>query len=249
MIDKKYLSKYKMNGTNSMDIKPMDGYGAFAGATNSKREINACTEQEANSKEFQLFTKASLLNDPVAVDLDVIQSQGPGYYTLENTRSCGCELKEARDVQLSQVAINFQGGHGWMGEKGCLIDTDSQLRESSDKLTNKRYIHQVTERPHLTTGNLVRGYHDVDVESVIQSGNFSSDDRACNSLTGVTIGNYFTPMIPRLQDEIQDPTHIIPENSMDSWVRGGLPTRQMQRNSDYLRRCQEKTQTPEVKTQ
>jgi len=28
---------------------------------------------------------------------------------------------------------------------------------------------------------------------------------------------------------------------MDSWVRGGLPTRQMQRNEDYLRRCQDKT--------
>ena len=48
-------------------------------------------------------------------------------------------------------------------------------------------------------------------------------------------------MIPKLRDEVQNPVHIIPENSMDSWVRGGLPTRQMQRNEDYLRRCQEKT--------
>ena len=192
-------------------------------------------------KRFQLFTKASLLSDPVSVDLDIIQSQGPGYYTLENTYGCGCGLPEARDVQLSQVMINFQGGHGWMGEKGCLIDSDSELRENQDKLTNKRYIHQLTERPHLTTGNLVRGYHDVDTESVIRVGNFASDDRSCNSLSGVTIGNYFTPMIPRLQDEVQNPTHIIPENSLDSWVRGGLPTRQMQRNSDYLRRCQQKT--------
>ena len=35
--------------------------------------------------------------------------------------------------------------------------------------------------------------------------------------------------------------NIIPENIMDSWIRGGLPTRQMQRNEDYLRRCQEKS--------
>ena len=132
-----------------------------------------------------------------------------------------------------------------MGEKGCLIDTDSELRENKEKATNKRYIHQLTERPHLTTASLIRGYQDVDVESVIQSGNFASDDRACNSLTGVTIGNLFTPMSPRLQDEVQDPTHIIPEDSLQSWVRGGLPTRQMQRNTDYLRRCQEKTYTPQ----
>lgn len=217
------------------------GYGSFADPNNSKRDISSCTEQEANAKEFNLFTKASLLSDRVAVDLDIIQSQGPGYYTMENMYGCGCELKDAREVQLSQPMINFEGGKGWIGEKGCLVDVDSKLREDKDQLTDKRYIRQLIERPHLTTANLVKGYFDVDVESVIRPGNFASDDKACNSLSGVTIGNYFTPMIPKLQDEVQNPVHIIPEDSMQSWVRGGLPSRQMQRNKDYLRRCQEKT--------
>lgn len=217
------------------------GYGSFADPNNSKRDISSCTEQEANAKEFNLFTKASLLSDRVAVDLDIIQSQGPGYYTMENMYGCGCELKDAREVQLSQPMINFEGGKGWIGEKGCLVDVDSKLREDKDQLTDKRYIRQLIERPHLTTANLVKGYFDVDVESVIRPGNFASDDKACNSLSGVTIGNYFTPMIPKLRDEVQNPVHIIPEDSMQSWVRGGLPSRQMQRNKDYLRRCQEKT--------
>ena len=30
-----------------------------------------------------------------------------------------------------------------------------------------------------------------------------------------------TPMIDRLKNEVQNPTHIIPEDSMESWVRGG----------------------------
>ena len=218
-----------------------NGYGSFADPKNGNRVVSACTEQEANAKEFNLFTKASLLSDPIAVDLDIIQSQGPGYYTMENMFGCGCELKDARAVQLSQPVINFEGGKGWIGEKGCLVDTDSELREDSDKLTNKKYIHQLTERPHLTTANLQKGYHNVDVESVIRVGIDAGDDRACNSLSGVTIGNYFTPMIPKLQDEVQNIKHIIPEDSMQSWVRGGLPSRQMQRNQDYLRRCQEKT--------
>ena len=221
------------------------GYGSFADPNNSKREVSSCTQQEANAKEFNLFTKASLLSDRVAVDLDVIQSQGPGYYTMENMNGCGCELKDAREVQLSQPMINFEGGKGWIGEKGCLVDKDSELREDKDKLTNKKYIHQLVERPHLTTANLTKGYHDVDVESVIRGGISASDDRSCNSLSGVTIGNYFTPMIPKLQDEVQDPKHIIPEDSMQVWVRGGLPTRQMQRNEDYIRRCQQKTHTSE----
>ena len=68
----------------------------------------------------------------MAVDLDIIQSQGPGYYMMDNPYGCGCELKDARDVQLSQVMINFQGGKGWMGEKGCLIDTDSESRKQRE---------------------------------------------------------------------------------------------------------------------
>ena len=121
-------------------------------------------------------------------------------------------LKDARDVQLSQPMINFEGGRGWMGEKGCLIDTDTALRQNDDRLTNKRYLNQLDERSHLTTGNFTRGYHDVNVESIIQSSNFASDDRSCNSLTGVTIGNYFTPMIPKLRGEIQDTKYLIPED-------------------------------------
>lgn len=218
-----------------------NGYGSFADPKNANKEISSCTQQEANAKEFNLFTRASLLSDPVAVDLDTIQSQGTGYYVMENMHGCGCELKDAREVQLSQPMINFNGGQGWIGEKGCLVDKDSELREDPNKLTNKKYIHQLVERPHLTTGNLVKGYFDVDVESVIRPGIDAGDDRACNSLSGVSIGNYFTPMIPKLQEEVQNPIHIIPEDSMQSWVRGGLPSRQMARNEDYLRRCQQKT--------
>jgi hypothetical protein len=223
------------------EVMSSNGYGSFADPNSSKREISSCTQQEANAKEFNLFTKASLLSDRVAVDLDIIQSQGAGYYTMENMFGCGCGLKDAREVQLSQPMINFDGGKGWIGEKGCLVDKDSELRNGDDRLTNKRFIHQLTERSHLTTGSLVKGYFDVDVESVIKPGVNSGDDRSCNSLSGVSIGNYFTPMIPILQDEVQNPKHIIPEDSMQSWVRGGLPSRQMQRNEDYLRRCQQKT--------
>lgn len=217
------------------------GYRAHANPESTDSKPSECLKQENDKKEFNLYNKASIKSDPVAVDLDIIQSKGPGNYFLDNTFGCECELKDARDVQLSQVTVNFNGGVGWMGEKGCLIDNDTNLRQSEDLLTNKNYINQLVEREHLTTGDLTRGFFDVDTESVIRPGIIASDDKACNSLTGVTIGNYFTPMIPKLRDEVQNPVHIIPENSMDSWVRGGLPTRQMQRNEDYLRRCQDKT--------
>ena len=226
--------------TSIKEVGPM-GYRSHANPETSGSGPSECLTKESSVKDFNLYNKASIKDDPVAIDLSIIQSQGPGNYSLNNTYGCGCELTDVRDVQLSQVTVNFNGGAGWIGEKGCLVDNDTSLRQNDDKITNKNYIHQLVEREHLTTGDLTKGYFDVDVESVIRPGIIASDDKACNSLSGVTIGNYFTPMIPKLRDEVQNPVHIIPENSMDSWVRGGLPTRQMQRNEDYLRRCQEKT--------
>ena len=78
-----------------------------------------------------------------------------------------------------------------MGEQGCLIDNDSALR--SELLTNKN-----AEINYLKNIMLVylEGSFDVDTESIIQGGNLTSfGDRACNVLSGVSIGNYYTPMI------------------------------------------------------
>ena len=144
------------------EVMSSNGYGSFADPKNSNREISKCVEQEANAKEFNLFTKASLLSDPIAVDLDTIQSQGPGYYTMENMNGCGCELKDARAVQLSQPVINFEGGKGWIGEKGCLVDNDSELRFHD--ATQLRYINQL---PSLNNaGFFGRGDHNVNDESI-----------------------------------------------------------------------------------
>jgi len=225
------------------DINNNIGYSGYV-AQQPEPNLIQCNNQDTDEKDkFTIFSKGSIRDDRLTVDLDVMQSQGPGLYHLDNQNGCACGLQEARSIQVSQPGIHFKGGFGWSGEKGCLVDNDSTLRQKN-KLTNKREINQITERLFATTPNLKYGYHDVDVESVIRPGVFTTDQRSCGPLSGVTIGNYFTPMNKKLKSEIQDPKHIIPENSMSSWVRGGLPTREMVRNKDYLRRYQQKTFSP-----
>ena len=43
-----------------------------------------------------------------------------------------------------------------------------------------------------------------------------------------------------LKKEVQNTDHIIHEDSEKTWVRGGLPTRQIMRNIDYEKRCEVK---------
>ena len=197
-------------------------------------KLQKCTEFK-NVSDPNLYKQAGIMNDISAARLNVHQSLGPGAYNLDNMYGCECGLKKAREVQLSQPAINFSGGKGWMGEKGCLIDNDSDLR--FEESTNLRFINQL---PNIqTSGFYGKGSHDVDAESIIQSSNLTKVDRPCNVLSGVTIPNFFTPLIPQLKKEIQDPKHIVPEDSMTSWVRGGLPSRQIARNVDYINRCED----------
>jgi hypothetical protein len=184
-----------------------------------------------------LFKQSSLMNDPSTARLDVHQSLGVGAYHLDNMYGCECGLKDAREIQISQPAINFDGGKGWMGENGCLIENDSALRFR--ELTKDKTINQL---PNLQTpGFFGKGDYYVDTETVIQSANFTRVDRPCNILSGITIENLqpnMMPMNPRLLSEVQDTNHIIPEDSMTSWVRGGLPSRQIARNVDYINRCE-----------
>lgn len=221
----------------------MTGYSGYeAHAAQMDGNVQECAKPDTSKKaSFQTFIRANIHDDKLTVDLDSLQSQGPGLYHMDNQNGCECGLKEARSIQVSQPGINFSGGHGWIAEKGCLIDNDSNLRQDKDRLTNLKDINQVVQRLFLTTPGISKGFFDVDVESVLISSDSTNDDKPCNSLAGVSIGNYFTPMVQKLSEEVQNPKYIIPEDSQNDWIRGGLPTRQMIRNADYLRRCQEKT--------
>ncbi len=200
-------------------------------------ELQSCNTFQ-NDLKPDLFKQAGIKHDSATARLDVHQSLGTGAYYLDNMYGCDCELKKAREVQISQPAINFNGGQGWMGEKGCLIDNDSNLRFKES--TNLRYINQL---PNLqNAGFYGKGDYDVDGETIIQASNFTKVDRPCNILSGVTIENLqpaLFPMNDRLKTEVQNTKYIIPEDSMNSWIRGGLPSRQIARNVDYINRCED----------
>ena len=46
---------------------------------------------------------------------------------------------------------------------------------------------------------------------------------------------HMTPMIECLKKNIQNKNHIIEEEV--GWVRSGIPSRQVIRNKDYLKKC------------
>jgi len=68
-----------------------------------------------------------------------------------------------------------------------------------------------------------------DVMSRLQTGELTKDKI---SLRGKEIDR-FVPLLPELEEQVQNPKNLIPEY----WVRGGMDTRAVIRNIDYLKTC------------
>ena len=162
-------------------------------------------------------------------------SKKPCNYHTSNYHDCECGAPATADLSLQQPATFYKDGHGWVSNKGCIVDNDSLLRNSRN-LTNLKEINQLFPRFMLTTPYLGRGSNDGCVESILRPGETTSQQKSCNSLSGVFIDR-FTPQLACIRENIQNPKNIIPENSDSSWVRGGQPSRQIIRNKDYLNKC------------
>lgn len=159
----------------------------------------------------------------------------PGIYHTRNYHDCVCEAPYTKDLSLQQPVTNYRDGYGWTSNKGCNVDNDSYLRNSRN-LTNLREINQLNKRPFSTVPYMGRGYGNACLESRLLPGEDTNQKKSTNSLSGVYIDRY-TPQLPCIRDQIQNPQNIIPENSDPTWLRGGQPSRQIIRNKDYLNKC------------
>jgi hypothetical protein len=181
---------------------------------------------------------ASLHYDSCYQTIQQKQSAGPGAYNLNNFHSCNCEAPEVKKSALERPgysAKQYRDGYGWTSTKGCNVDNDSKLRNSRN-LTNLSVINQLYQRPYLSVPFMGRGAGNIVVESRMGPGEDTYQQRPCNTLAGYDMSNHhFTPMVKCLGDNIQNVNNIVAENN--GWVNGGVPSRQMIRNKDYLEKC------------
>ena len=77
-----------------------------------------------------------------------------------------------------------------------------------------------------------------ELDEVKISGRFKNE-RIINSVqqSEITVNNMFTPLVDHLQENVQNPEHIIPEDALSGWTRGGNPSRLLVRDVSYLEKC------------
>ena len=162
-----------------------------------------------------------------------IQNVASCNYMTQNFFASDCSMKNPISLATSQPGIMYNGGYN-TGAGGCNIDNSSKLLIGSIQ-THPRCHIDLFQRPFATVPYLGRGSVNPVMESQIQQGEQIVNKKSTSNLSEKSYIKYHqTPLLPAVQQRISNPANQIENVASDGWVRGGVPSRELTRDSDYF---------------
>ena len=176
---------------------------------------------------FQTYQFTRTFDDPCNQAVKNTESSGPGAYQTTNLVPQAPYTMSA--AYQSPTVPPVAAGYGWSATG---IDVDSVLRNHSIQ-TNSPHAPirgRVQSRPFATVPYMGRGRGEVTLETKLTHAPIMRQGRDCATVTDQFFENQFTPLIPYVAANVQNPTHLIPEVAAKGWVHGGIPSRQWVRD-------------------
>lgn len=162
-----------------------------------------------------------------------IQNVAACNYLTQNYFATDCSMKKPIDLATSQPGIMYNGGYN-VGAGGCNIMESSNLQIGTIQTHPKCHI-DLFQRPFATVPFLGRGSVNPVIESQIQQGEQIVNKRSVNNLSEKSFIKYHhTPLLPAIQQQINNPSNKIENDASNGWIRGGVPSRELTRDSDYF---------------
>ena len=191
----------------------------------------------ANTYQYTFNNLSRIGDDRCGVTARDNQNNEYGSYILKNYFKQWCGMKVPIEFATSQPAIFYKGGYGnYGGAGGCNIQSDSNLKIGSIQTHPKCRI-SLQQRPFTTVPFLGRGPPKPVMEARLQQGAYINDMKSCKTVTEKSFKNLVeVPLVPTLQATIQNPANLVEGVASKGWIRGGLPSRELTRDQDYLER-------------
>lgn len=183
------------------------------------------------SSPFDNLTRIG--NDPTDLSTQSVQNMASANYMLNNFFAQDCNMVRPIEFATSQPNVFFNGSNQ-VGIGGCNIDTNSDLLIGTMNTHPKCKI-SLLERPFKTVPFLGRGQSNPVLESNIQQGDLVSNKKSINPTTErsfIPYSNY--PLLPQIETSINNPANLVEGVAVDGWIRGGIPSRELQKDSDYI---------------
>lgn len=182
--------------------------------------------------DFTFNNISRIGSDGCCIDQNTIQNSASSSYILQNYYMSDCSMKNPIGLATSQPCLNFNGCHNTsMG--GENIDTSSKLLIGTVQ-THPRCQISLFQRPFSTVPYLGRGSVCPILESQIQQGELLTNRKSISQLSEKNYASYKnTPLIPQIRQNISNPKNYVEESADPNFIRGGLPSRELQRDKDY----------------
>jgi len=138
-------------------------------------------------------------------------------YNLWNNYSC--KVNDSRKVdEFGSDNINMHFRNGYGVTSSCLVDSDSDVRLNA-LWTSERAKTQLFTRPYVGNPDLSRGISNPSLESPLVQGENTIRYKQCTWKMAEEDYGRFTPLIPCLESQVQNPKHIVlpfPQSGVDS---------------------------------
>lgn len=182
-----------------------------------------------NSYKFDNLSRIG--DDLCGVNARDLQNNSFGSYITTNyfLGSSGSTV----DFATKQPNVFFKGSVGTCCAGGDNISVDSKMKLGSEQI-NKRCKLSLQQRPFATVPFLGRGPAQPDMESRIVQGSSVNDLKSNKTVTERSFNDHsIMPLIPEIEETIQNPEYLVESSAADGWIRGGLPSRELSKKRDY----------------
>jgi hypothetical protein len=161
-----------------------------------------------------------------------IQNVSSCNYTTQNFFASDCSMKKPIELATTQPGIMYNGGFN-SSSCGSNIDDSSRLQIGSIQTHPKCHL-DLFQRPFATVPYLGRGSVNPIMESQIQQGEQLVNKKSINTLSEKSYIKYHqTPLLPAIQQRLNNSSNKIESDASTGWIRGGVPSRELTRDSDY----------------
>ena len=183
-----------------------------------------------SSYTFQNMSRIGL--DQCNVSQTDIQNVVSCNYMTQNYFAADCSMKNPIALATTQPGIMYNGGFN-VGAGGCNINDSSKLQIGSIQ-TNPKARIDLFQRPFSTVPYLGRGSVNPVMEAQIMQGEQLVNKRSVNNLGEKSYIKYHqTPLLPAVKERLNNSSNQIENDASNGWVRGGVPSRELTRDTDY----------------
>ena len=173
---------------------------------------------EMATTAFNINRLSRVRDDLCGIEQYYKQSAGPGDYQVTNLVP---DAKQVNPLSVEQLLIYPREGYGLNNKS---IDADSILRNQPE-FKNNRCIIRNQARPFMTVPYMGGGRGNSDVESLLLHSEQVRQGKECGTVTEEFFTQQYTPLIPTVKENIQNPKNLVPEVAANGWIRGGIPSR------------------------